>query len=546
MGVRSAILLALLAAASVSCGRAAGNYDVIVVGGGASGVPAGIQASRSGARALILEEGPWLGGMLTSAGVSAIDGNYRLRAGIFGEFCDSLAGRYGGYDALRTGWVSNILFEPQVGAELFDAMTARCNGLDVLRNTSVLSLKKLRRGWKLLTDAGTFRCRVLIDCTELGDIARAAGVSYAVGNSDGIIQDLTYVITIRDYGEPADMTIPEPEGYDAGAYRNCCVNPLNTENPKGQALWSPEMMLNYGRLPGGDVMLNWPIDGNDFYANTIDATPQQRTDAYEKAKNKALGYLYFIQTELGLHNWGIAQGVYPTPDGLPLIPYFRESRRIAGEATFTFRDAADPYSSGLYRTGVAVGDYPVDHHHFAHPEWRRLHKSYTAIPSFTVPAGAMIPLGVEDLIVAEKSISTDSIINGATRLQPVVMELGQAAGAMAALAVKHGCRVRDVNVRELQTLLLDAGARIQPYLDLEPGDPDFAALQRVGSTGALKAEGRNVLWSDEMWMNVADSARLDSLRKIDDSGLFTEEDVDWNGELFPARQGSHRPCHSVR
>ena len=64
---------------------------------------------------MIIEEGPWLGGMLTSAGVSAVDGNYNLRSGIFGEFCDSLAFHYGGWDSLKTGWVSNILFEPSVG-----------------------------------------------------------------------------------------------------------------------------------------------------------------------------------------------------------------------------------------------------------------------------------------------------------------------------------------------------------------------------------------------------------------------------------------------
>ena len=75
---------------------------MLVVGGGASGTAAGIQSARMGVNTMIVEQTPWLGGMLTSAGVSCIDGNYKLRSGIFGEFTDSLAVRYGGYEALKT------------------------------------------------------------------------------------------------------------------------------------------------------------------------------------------------------------------------------------------------------------------------------------------------------------------------------------------------------------------------------------------------------------------------------------------------------------
>lgn len=536
MGKAAAIFLQLTVLLSaMACTRIAGSYDVIVVGGGASGVSAGVQASRCGSSTLIVESGPWLGGMLTSAGVSAIDGNYRLRGGIFGEFCDSLSLRYGGYEALRSGWVSNILFEPRIGAQVFDNMVSKCDGLDVLKNTSVVSIAKENpRGWTIKTTAGVYYCKALIDGTELGDIARMAGASYQIGNEDGIIQDLTYVIIARDYGQGQDRTIQKPAGYDRKLYANCCLNPLNTPDfDKGQTLWSPEMMMSYGRLPNGMIMLNWPIEGNDFYANIIDASEEQRQEAYRMAKDKALGYLYFIQTELGMKSIGIAEGEFPSEDGLPLIPYFRESRRIDGEARFTFEAASDPYaySEPLYRTGIAPGDYPVDHHHYAHPDWRRLHKSYTAIPSFSVPAGALVPVGVEDLVVAEKSICTDGIISGATRLQPVVMEIGQASGTIAALSVRNNCRIREVNVREIQSLLLDSGARIQPYLDLDFDDPDFNTLQRVGSTGLFKAEGKNVGWADEMWMHIESESRLDSIRRADASGVFQQMKVDWKGNI---------------
>ena len=481
-----------------SCER---SFDVAIVGAGAGGCAAALQAARSGASVLLLEEGPWVGGMLTSAGVSAIDGNYRLRGGIFGEFCDSLAARYGGYEALRTGWVSNILFEPQVGEAVLGNMLAAEENICLYRNISLDSLTRKDAVWHLRCGGRRFRAAMLVDCTELGDVAARLGIPYDLGmdssrdmgedvapeEANDIIQDLTYVITARFYDR--DMTISRPEGYDASLYEGC--------NPGGT-----DAMLSYGLLPGGDVMLNWPINGNDAYMNLVGAGKEERDSLLEEAKRISLGYLYYIQTELGHPELGIAEGVYPSADGLPLVPYHRESRRIHGRARFTVNDVFDPYRNNLYRTSVAVGDYPVDHHHRRYPcpdSLPDLH--FYPVPSFSVPAGVLVPgenplQGDEDyspLLVAEKSVSVSNIVNGATRLQPVVMGLGQAAGAMAALSAAAG---REATVRELQDELLDASCYLMPYQELTPYDEGFASVQRVGLTGILRGRGESIGWQN--------------------------------------------------
>ena len=481
-----------------SCER---SFDVAIVGAGAGGCAAALQAARSGASVLLLEEGPWVGGMLTSAGVSAIDGNYRLRGGIFGEFCDSLAARYGGYEALRTGWVSNILFEPQVGEAVLGNMLAAEENICLYRNISLDSLTRKDAVWHLRCGGRRFRAAMLVDCTELGDVAARLGIPYDLGmdssrdmgedvapeEANDIIQDLTYVITARFYDR--DMTISRPKGYDASLYEGC--------NPGGT-----DAMLSYGLLPGGDVMLNWPINGNDAYMNLVEAGKEERDSLLEEAKRISLGYLYYIQTELGHPELGIAEGVYPSADGLPLIPYHRESRRIHGRTRFTVNDVFDPYRNNLYRTSVAVGDYPVDHHHRRYPcpdSLPDLH--FYPVPSFSVPAGVLVPgenplQGDEDystLLVAEKSVSVSNIVNGATRLQPVVMGLGQAAGAMAALSAAAG---REATVRELQDELLEASCYLMPYQELEPGDKGFASVQRVGLTGILRGRGESIGWQN--------------------------------------------------
>ena len=89
--------------------------------------------------------------------------------------------------------------------------------------------------------------------------------------------------------------------------------------------------------------------------------------------------------------------------------------------------------------------------------------------------------------------------NGTTRLQPVVLLTGQAAGALAALAARDGREPRAVPVREVQRTLLDAGAFLLPYLDVPPDHPQFARIQRVGATGILKGRGLPHQWANQTW-----------------------------------------------
>lgn len=528
---RSIIALTVSLVTISSCMRHE-HVDVFIAGGGAGGVSAGIQSARMGASTLIVEQTPWLGGMLTSAGVSCIDGNYNLRSGIFGEFADSLASVYGGWEALKTGWVSNINFEPHVGQDILTGMAEGCGDrLEVMRETEILSVSGSEGNWTIVVrDAAghgkTIHADVVIDATELGDVAKACGISYRVGmeaasltgesiapqESNDIIQDLTYVAVLKDYGKDADMIIDMPEGYDAMDFANCAVNSLSTELETGQTLWPVGMMITYGALPNGKYMINWPICGNDYYVNTIDMSPEERSQAYEKAKNFTLCMVYFIQTHLGMKHLGIADDEFPTEDGMPFFPYHRESRRICGEVFFTMDNAARPYDSNLYRTGIAVGDYAVDHHHFRHPDWKSLPDlHFYPIPSFSVPLGVLVPKEKDGLIVAEKSVSVSNLINGATRLQPVVMQLGQAAGAMAALSCIHEVKVKDVPVRQIQAALLDAGCYLMPYLDLPKDHPHFAALQKVGATGILRGEGRNEGWTNQTWFRAGDILMVEDM-----------------------------------
>lgn len=506
------------------------QYDVVIIGGGVSGTTAGVRSARLGAKTLIVEQGPWLGGMLTSAGVSATDGNYRLRGGMWGELRDSLELHYGGAEALKTGWVSNILFEPSVGARIFRNIAEGEEHLSVKFNTEPTTIKRTSKGWKigLRGEGGRQRveCKVLIDGTELGDVAARLGVSYDKGmesrhdtgediapeEANDIIQDLTMVMVLKDYGR--DVTIERPEGYDPTLFACACDNPICRTPKEPGRLWSQQMMMSYGRLPGGKIMINWPIEGNDYYVDMIEMSAAEREEATNRAKQHTLCFLYFIQHELGLNTLSLADDEFPTDDKFPLMPYHRESRRTAGEVRFTLNHIVAPYDYTLYRTAIGVGDYPVDQHHTRYTGWEALPNLYFhSIPSYGLPMGTLLPKEVDGLIVAEKSISVSNIVNGSTRLQPVVMQIGEAAGIIAALATKQGIEPREVAVRDVQREVLAAGGYLLPFLDLAATHPHFGAMQRVGVAGIIEGEGMTVGWENQTWFRAEESITMDELSR---------------------------------
>ena len=491
------------------------EFDVVIVGGGAGGTSAAIQSARNGAKTLLIEETDWLGGMLTSAGVSAIDGNYKLPSGFWGEFKDSLVSHYGSLEALKTGWVSNVLFEPKVGNEILKSITQNEKNLKILYSTSTQSVSNHdgnNFNYQIKTSEGTFFSKIIIDGTELGDLLPMLDDDYDVGMDSNemydeniapaikndIIQDLTFVMILKNYNKK--VKIDKPEGYDASEFY-CSTS--HKDCPKSdKALWSPQQMMNYGKLPNDKIMINWPIYGNDYYSNLVEMSKEEREVVFEKAKNKSLRYLYYIQDELGFDNYSISDDEYETDDNFPMIPYYREARRMKGQVTFSLNYIKNPYDQKhkLYRTGVLVGDYPVDHHHDAHPEKEKLPKlAFYPIPSYSLPFGSLISKKNSNFLVAEKSISVSNLVNGTTRLQPVVLQIGQIAGLIASESIKQKKKPSELNIRHIQSLILENGGYIQPYLDVEKTHPHFKAFQRIGSTGILRGKGINVGWSNQSW-----------------------------------------------
>jgi FAD dependent oxidoreductase len=494
--------------------------DVLVIGGGTGGIAAGLQSARMGVSTIIAEPTTWLGGMFSSAGVAAFDGNHHLPSGIWAEFREQLYKVYGGADKVATGWVSNTLFEPHLADSILKVMAGATPQLKILYQYDFIKILKkgtLVKGAvfynNITTATDTIFARQIIDATELGDVMADAGIPFDIGmeassntgenmnvtETNDIIQDMTYAAILKDYGTEYEHLLSRPAEYDSMEFDGCCKefcsNPVKTAT-----VVSARQMLDYGKLPNDKYLINWPNGGNDIYLNIIGMNALQRKEALKKAKAKTMRFIYFLQHQLGFKQLGLADDEFATTDQLPLMPYHREGRRLKGLVRFNIQYIADPFaqSAALFRTGISVGDYPVDHHHQQNPQAPK-HLGFYPVPSFNVPLGALIPQKYQGIIIAEKGISVSNIVNGTTRLQPCVLLTGQAAGVLAALCVKQKKQAAQISVREVQKELLKSKAYIMPYCDVKPNHPHFAAIQKTGATGILKGKGIPYKWSNQTW-----------------------------------------------
>lgn len=489
------------------------TFDVLIIGGGASGSAAGIQSARLGAKTLILEATSWLGGMITSAGVSAFDGNkYALGGGIFGELRKKIEEYYGGPEKTFTGWISLTCFEPKIGKEFIHQLAFAEKDLTVWFETKllqVLSEKNKIVGAVVRKKDGSvaeIRSKVTIEATEFGDVLSLGNVPYRLGRdsktdtgephapdiADDEIQDMTYCAILKNYKTKAPQ-VKASRSYNPELFK--CSTAEDCDNPDEKLLnhklhnW--DSFIAYAALPNNKYLLNWPFRANDYLTTRdIYENPSSREYHFQKAKELTLNYVHYIQTKLGHAEWGLAFDEFPTNDHLPFIPYIRESRRVKGIRLMVEEDVIPTQNSfrpQLIKESIAVGDYFLDHHHssFFKPPHERLEEKLPANAPFQVSYYALIPENIDGLIAAEKSISVSHIVNGCTRLQPVVMLIGQAAGVAAALSVKHNVEPRDVNIKELQNVLIGAGCQLFPYKDLWNYHSEFPAIQFLALEGIV-------------------------------------------------------------
>lgn len=385
------------------------SCDVLVVGGGAGGTGAALRATALGRSVVLTEETRWLGGQLTSQGVSALDEHDHIEhfggTAAYNQFRRSVREHYRQHHGMTgnnpgNGWVSRLCYEPKVGVAVIDEMLqpAREAGLlTVLYETVPVSVERdgdlicsvtVRKigGAPSETDgamaaSAAFRkgdliriqAKAVVDATELGDLLPLAGVPYrtgmesfaetgepsapATGNPEAV-QSFTFPFAV-EHRPGESHVIPKPAGYEA--FRD--TQPFSFNGYKmfeaggliGLPFWTYRRLVDAGALTGftNDIaMINWP--GNDYHGgNLIDKAPAEQARVLDDARRLSLSFLYWLQTEAPRDDGGhgypellLRPDVMGTDHGLSQYPYIRESRRIKAYETVREQDIVVAYNPG--------------------------------------------------------------------------------------------------------------------------------------------------------------------------------------------------------
>jgi hypothetical protein len=350
----------------------------------------------------------------------------------------------------------------------------------------------------------TIAAKYFLDATELGDLVSLTKTEWVTGAESQAetgelhaaatpqpanSQSFTYCFAM-DCLEGEDHTIERPCDYDfwRGYVPNlvppwpgpllswticdpATLRPTRTylaPNPQPAAfedrnLWTYRRITDRANfLPGAyqsDITLvNWPQ--NDYWGgDLVTASAERRNELLGRAKQLSLSLLYWMQTEAprphGGYGWRglrLRKDVLGTEDGLAAAPYIRESRRIRAEFTvreqhvgteMRMKQTGKPraeVAAEKFRDSVGVGAYRIDLHPSAGGT------NYIDISSlpFQIPLGALLPQRMENLLAAAKNLGTTHITNGCYRLHPTEWNIGEAAGALAARALKLGLPPRAI------------------------------------------------------------------------------------------------------
>lgn len=423
------------------------GYDVIVAGGGPSGVAAAVAAARDGAKTLLIESSGMLGGMATLGLVPAwtpySDGIRVIYGGLSQKVFEATKAKMPFLDKDAVDWVS-IDFEAL--KEVYESLVKEY-GVEVLFHTTVCDVvKKDERNVEALIVANksgisAYKAPVFVDCTGDADVYAYAGGEFEIGDK-GDVQPSTMCFVLTNVDEDVYNSGPSLYGGNADSMIHKIRQDKEFNIPDTHLCISKIGPKTYG-FNAGHV---WGVHSTD---------PESVSKAIFEGRALAREFLR------GLKKYHPAFKNAYLVETAPTIGV-RESRRIVGDYTFT---TDDYFARRSFADEICRNNYFIDIHKSAeendkwHEHSDNRFEHYKKGESHGVPYRCLCPKALDNVLVAGRTVSTDRITQGSLRIMPCCLCEGEAAGIAASFTSKmQEPNIHNVNTDKLRMTLKANGA----------------------------------------------------------------------------------------
>ncbi len=419
------------------------DYDVIVTGGGPAGIAAARAAAESGARVLLVERCGFLGGSPTASLVGTIGGLYSRNGdaidytvgGLARECAETLKERGQAYGPIPWELTALLPHIPWGYKQLCDEWVAAAETLDLLLHTCLIEAS-VESGritvLRLQTRAGEkpISAPVYIDASGDGDLAYLSGA--VMEGSPVQFPSMNFYMQNVNIGEAltaglATLQTLIKEAIDTGEY----------DLPRGGGAVIPTMRPGEVIVAMGRIALDGrPVDCTD---------PEQLTYAELEGRRQAVLLADFLRSKMP----GFSEAYLADT---PCRVGIRATRRLVGRYVLTGEDVL---GAAEFPDGICRSAWPVE----LHAEGKGTTLEFPPPgKTYTVPLGAMLPVEVENLLVAGRCLSATLEGQASARVSGTCMAMGEAAGIAAEMASKKGGTTAEVDVSVLRTRLEERGA----------------------------------------------------------------------------------------
>ena len=443
------------------------SADILVVGGGPAGVCAAIAAARLGAKVLLAEQGGCLGGMATQGLVAPFmtcfdaKGERQVIHGVFGEIVDRMVAMHGAIHPreVRAGtpfsaWITTghdhlTPFDAEILKVVLDNMVAEAGVKMLFHSVFVRPVMSGNRasGAVLLTRSGleAVRAKVVVDATGNGDVAAAAGAPFETGNGSKC-QPATLFCHICNVDYKAICADVEAHLHEFRKVNGVSYRALHWRVAEAEAAGEWDIARKSVNIYRGVREDEWAV--NSTRISGIDATSSESlTHAEIEGRRQVQELMNFFRKYVP----GCKDAILKSSASTIGI---RESRHIMGEHVLT----AEELVEGIVpEDSVFLASNSVDVHGGAGGEnttkYMTISKDW-----YGVPYRCLVPLGVENMLVAGRPVSATSDAAGAIRVMPPAMAMGHAAGVAAAIAAAGGAAPRTLAPADIRHKLLEQNA----------------------------------------------------------------------------------------